>query len=132
MRRLLYFLLILLIPSVSAIIDINSTDIGCDYIRWNWTDGLDVSDIYIDGVATCGYETTLNTTLVTGLGPGETHRIDVFTATDTGFNITSTSPILSCLIPSGGGGGSNDNSSYLLVGLAIGLLLTILYLRRQT
>jgi len=132
MKYVFYLLLFLLIPVASAVIDITPVDTGCSYIRWNWTPGLDVDNIYIDGVATCGYETTDNTTLLTGLSPGEIHRIDVFTLADSGVNITSTSPVLSCLLPSGGGdGGTNDNSAYIIIGAAAGLLLTLLYLRRQ-
>jgi hypothetical protein len=133
MRWYLYLIAIFLIPcALAGPINITAVSSGCDYIQWNWTPGLDVDEIYIDGTAICGYETTSNTTLITGFHPGEIHRIDIIDGVDTGYNITETSSLLACAVASGGGGGTDMTAPFLLIGIATGLILTIAYIRRES
>jgi hypothetical protein len=87
---LLALMMILFISSVSATIPISVTDVGCTYIQWNWTPGLDLTNLYIDGNVMCGYETTDPFYLATGLSPGELHNITIYTAGDSGTNLTRT------------------------------------------
>lgn len=92
MKQTLAILLVLItiIPCASASIPVTPVDIGTTYIRWNWTPAGDVTDIFIDGIQTCGYDTTAGSYLLAGLNPGELHTIQVINATDTGLNTTST------------------------------------------
>jgi hypothetical protein len=82
MKRLFLILLlcIFIIPGVSsASINLTPAHVGVTYIEWIWDNGINVSDIFIDGFQMCGYETTNNTFLLPGLNPDELHTIVVIT-----------------------------------------------------
>jgi hypothetical protein len=106
MKPLTLFLLCLfIIGTASATITVNAIDVGTNFILWNWTPGLDLTDMYIDGSVMCGYETTDNLYLLTGLKANELHNITVYTAGDSGTNTTRT---LNQTINISGAGDSED------------------------
>ena len=89
----------ILFTPASATIPVTVSSVGCTYIQWNWTPGLDLTDMYIDGNVMCGYETTDPFYLATGLSPGELHNITIYTSGDSGTNLTRTI-ITNCTVPS--------------------------------
>jgi len=84
----IFFLLslLILICPVSATISVNATNIGSTYIEWTWTNGLNLTDMFIDGNVMCGYETTNSSIIISDLNPSELHSITIVTTTDYGNN----------------------------------------------
>lgn len=98
-KILLIFITILLlsfIPPASAVINVNATSVGTTYIEWSWDNGLNLTDIFIDGSVICGYETTNSSIIYTDLNPNELHSITVYTSTDAGSNSTFTLTDFNC------------------------------------
>jgi hypothetical protein len=106
-----------MISPAMAVLQINATNVGTTYIEWTWSTGIELSDMYIDGNVMCGYETTNNTYLLTGLKSNELHSITILNATDSGSNTTRT---LSGNTT--GGGGEGDGSGDMSVGVAVGIV----------
>ena len=82
----------ILIPQSSAVINVTYANVGTTYINWSWNAGLNVTDIFLDGVQQCGYETTNSSIIQTGLDPNSLHTIVVVTSIDIGSNSTTTLP----------------------------------------
>lgn len=95
-------LMALLIGAVSATIPVTVSEVGCTYIQWNWTPGITLTDMFLDGNVLCGYETTDPGFLATGLSSGELHNLTIITAGDQGTNLTYTTTV-NCTAPGGGG-----------------------------
>jgi hypothetical protein len=103
MKRILVIIsLFFLCISVHAAIPVAVTETGCTYIQWNWTPGLTLTDMFLDGNVLCGYETTDSGFLATGLSSGELHNLTIITAGNSGTNITRTTTE-NCTAPGGGG-----------------------------
>ena len=94
MNKLLLLCIIVVLFSfiqpVSAVINVNATSVGTTYIEWTWDNGLNLTDIFIDGSVICGYETTNSSIIYSDLNPNELHSITVYTSTDAGSNSTFT------------------------------------------
>ena len=77
-------LIIALVGVVSAEIAITPANIGETYINWSWPAGTIVQDLFFDGIAQCGYETTTPYILQGGLHPNSLHTINITTLADSG------------------------------------------------
>jgi len=86
---LLVIFLILVAPA-TAFINVSSWNVGETFITWEWDHGLNVTDIYVDGIKMCGYESTMPSFDIMGLQPCELHNVTIFTDNDTGTNETYT------------------------------------------
>jgi len=124
---LLVFLFIAL-PAGAAVINVTATDVGSTYIEWTWDPGYNLDHILIDGTEICGYETTNNTLIRSGLAPDSLHTINVSTSTDAGDASARTLP--------GSGGGSSGIVDYssdataAAYGVVGGLLTSVLVVKR--
>ena len=126
-------ILILIISPSSAVVPINVVDAQCDYILWGWFGGPEVLNAYVDGQLMCGYDTNDSYMLVSPLSSGEIHNITVyFVGGDIGTNDSYTESYGCDTGTVSYFGYGNDTSAYIIIGVAIGLLLTIIYLRRKT
>jgi hypothetical protein len=126
---LLLLLLLAIVNPAMAVLQVNATTIGTTYIEWTWSPGIDLVDMYIDGNVMCGYETTNNTYLLTGLKPNELHSITILNATDSGSNSTRT--LTSNVTGGGEGDGSGDMSVGVAVGIVGGLIGVVLIARKK-
>jgi len=100
----------LLVGHVTADLNVTPSKIGTTFITWDWDDGSNVSEIRVDGLLMCGYETTLPSINVLGMTPNTCHNISV--ASDFG-NGTNESCTLYEASRGGGGGTSTGNDSML-------------------
>lgn len=82
-------LLLLLIPLASALIDVNATEIGDTYIKWEWS-ASGIQNISIDGYTVCNFDNSSSLFILTGLSSGETHSIKINSNSDSGINTTTT------------------------------------------
>ncbi len=119
----------MLIPVVSAEIPITVTDVGCTYIQWNWTPGVELTDMYIDGQLMCGYETTDPGFLLTDLHVAETHTIQILGGGDAGANTTQTSSITECM--SNAGFSAQVDTPFPAELIPIPIVVAILLYRRK-
>ena len=85
----LIVLLCLLINPASAAINITVSDIGYNFIHWTWTPGVNTT-VSIDGVNIPDIDQNTGAYILSGIGPGELHQINVYSDTDTGMNLTRT------------------------------------------
>jgi len=74
--------LALISPAVSADVcnatyNLSTNQIGSSYVSWNWDAGINLTDIFIDGVAQCGYDTEVNQIKFSGLYPQTTYTIRI-------------------------------------------------------
>jgi hypothetical protein len=74
--------LALISPVVSADVcnatyNLSTTQLGSTYISWSWDSGINLTDIFIDGVAQCGYDTEINQIKFSGLYPLTTYTIRI-------------------------------------------------------
>jgi len=128
---LLVIFLILVAPA-TAVINVTAEDVGNTFITWRWDDGLEVSDIYVDGNQMCGYETTLPSFDMLNQLPCTYHNTSIFTLTDNGTNLTMTS----CLIPSSPYSQVYDHSEVIPTSpvipiIAISIIALIMYRKHE-
>lgn len=83
-------LLLSIIGMASATITVTPANIGETYINWSWPAGLDVQNIFFDGIAQCGYETTTPYIIQGNLQPNSLHTINISTVADAGSASTYT------------------------------------------
>lgn len=134
LKRILLLICIcsLLFPMAGAVITITPTDVGCNYINWSWAAG-ETTDLYIDSMVMCGYDTLAPNYLLTDLNPGELHTIQVLTAGDSGTNQTSTLTV-NCtgggttIISGSSGGMTQTDDSVFWTGAFVGLMGLIVVL----
>ena len=103
--------LALISPAVSADVcnatyNLSTNQIGSTYVSWNWDAGINLTDIFIDGVAQCGYDTEVNQIKFSGLYPQTTYTIRI--VRDIGGEST-------CAVSTTGekSGGGNGQSIYV-------------------
>lgn len=129
--------LLVCISSSSATLNITMMDRGTNFITWEWTSPSNVSEMYLDGMLMCGYESTDPTVNVVDLLSGSCHNLTIFA--DIGNN-SNTACTLSSNATRGGGetygnyGGasmSNDAIMYGLVGAACGAVVLMGFFMRR-
>ena len=113
----------------SALFNVTPSSIGDTAITWQWDSTNETTDIYVDGYKMCGYETTIPVFDASGLTSCYLHNITVFTATDSGTNLTSTTCLTSFI--ESGDSGSGGGAAWLAMGLVGGILGFIIYSRRK-
>lgn len=90
-----------LVPMASATINVTAESVGQTWVTWSWDEGLDVTEIYVDGHKMCGFESTMPTFDMLDLSSCQPHNVSIFTSTDNGTNWVTTL----CVSPTGGLGG---------------------------
>jgi hypothetical protein len=101
---------ILLVGHVVAVLNVTPSAKGTTWITWDWNDGSNTTDIFVDGFRMCGYETTIPSITALGFAQNSCHNISVFTdAMGNGTNISCTSVGIS----RGGGATSTGNSDFV-------------------
>lgn len=126
MKRLLIILagLFLMVSPAMAVISITANQTTTSSITWQWSAGLTITSMYIDGYRVTEFNPTGGTFILTGLNPGEQHNIVVSTAGDSGSNITRTLAQTSTL--------NTDTSTDIYIWAfagSLGLILFLLSLR---
>lgn len=86
---ILILALILIIPA-SATINITVSDIGYNFIHWTWSPPVNITNVSVDGVLINDVDPQTGAYILSGIGPGELHQINVYSSTDTGVNLTRT------------------------------------------
>ena len=79
-----------LVSPASAVINVTADDVGETWVTWSWDEGINVTDIYVDGHRMCGYESTMPTFDMLDLSSCQFHNVTIFSANDTGMNVTHT------------------------------------------
>lgn len=122
---ILILLGVIAVPAIAVNINVTVADIGQTYINWQWDAGYNLTHILIDGVEICGYETTNNSIIRSGLEPNSLHSINVTNGSSYGDNITITLPDSPIILSNGNGEGVGA-----IFGLIGGLIGGILILNR--
>lgn len=82
--------LVLIGPATAGIINISPTDYGYNFIRWTWDPSVNAINVSIDGVRVDTPDLSAGTYILSGIGPGELHQINVYSLADNGSNLTRT------------------------------------------
>jgi len=90
----LILILLFFIYPVSAIIDVNASNVGTTYIEWTWVNGITLTKIDVDGQIITGGDLDNNYFILSNLKPNEIHQIEIDTPTDSGTNQTETLPLI--------------------------------------
>jgi hypothetical protein len=88
-----------LVVPASAVINVTAEAVGTTWVTWRWDEGVNVTDIYVDGHRMCGYESTMPSFDMIDLSSCQFHNVSIFSATDYGSNVTTTR----CTSPAPGG-----------------------------
>ena len=120
--------IMLILPATGTNINVTVASKGDTYIQWQWDAGYDLTHILIDGTEICGYETTDNSLIRSGLAPDSLHTINVSTSTDAGDASART-------LPESGGGSSgivdySSDATAAAYGVVGGLLTSVLVVKR--
>lgn len=78
------------IPAQAAI-TVTPLNVSTNYIRWGWT-GTPITGLSVDGALVPNFDPNGTSYILPDLNPGEMHQITVYTAGDSGTNITRTLP----------------------------------------
>lgn len=91
MKKFILILIIftLLIPLSNALLDVNATEIGDTFIKWEWT-ASGIQNISVDGFSVCNFDNSSMLFILTGLSSEETHSIKINSNSDSGINTTTT------------------------------------------
>lgn len=126
---ILAILVMLILPTAAANINVTVAAKGDTYIQWQWDSGYNLTHILIDGIEICGYETTDNVSIRSNLAPDSLHSINVSTDTDSGNATARTLPDTS-----GGGASSvvdySSDATAAAYGVVGGLLTSVLVVKR--
>ena len=121
-------ILVITVPT-SAIINVTAEDVGTTWITWSWDEGLNVTDIFVDGYKMCGYESTMPSFDMLNQAPCQFHNVSVFTDTDNGTNETYTSCGNDTYIMSIDEGTESTGIAVAVLGITIGGI--IIYKRKR-
>jgi hypothetical protein len=120
---LLAILAVLIFPVAGININVSVASKGSTYIEWQWDAGYVLTHILIDDTEICGYETTNNSIIRTGLAPNSLHTINVTDNINYGDNRTHTT--------GGGSAVTNITVPALISGVIGGLIALVFYIRRK-
>lgn len=86
------FLIATFIPSSSAIVNVSVKEKGTTYVYWEWNTGIYLTELNIDGLPVYTENSSVTKYILSPVLPNSTHFINVKTATDTGYNETTSLP----------------------------------------
>lgn len=84
----LILLLALIVPACA--LNITVSDYGYNFIHWTWEPSTNITNVSVDGVLIPDIDPNTGAYILSGIGPGELHQINVYSDTDTGVNLTRT------------------------------------------
>jgi len=122
-KFLLPVVLLFLILPASADLTVFASDVGTNYIVWNWDTGTNLTEMRIDGRLMCGYDSAIPSINVNGLPANSCHTIDLIS--DAGQYGNNTACVAATNMTFGGGGGGSSESGMnmnAVVGIAGGLV----------
>lgn len=94
MKRYTLILLLILgcaiVSPVSATINITLTNVGYNFLQWSWEPGVNLTNASVDGVYVDEFDPLATTYILSGIGPGELHQLNLYSDTDTGSIISQT------------------------------------------
>jgi hypothetical protein len=94
MRSALLFILLImgcfLVSPVSATINITLTNVGYNFLQWSWDPGMNITNASIDGVMIERFDPSATSYILSGVGPGELHQLNLYTDNGTGSLISQT------------------------------------------
>jgi hypothetical protein len=93
MTRLMFIILaltILIFPVSAGVINITPVDTGYNFIRWTWDPAVNATNVSIDGISVTTPDLAAGTYILSGVGPGELHQINIYSSVDAGSNLTRT------------------------------------------
>lgn len=122
-------LILILIIAPATALNVTADAVGETFITWTWDNGLNVTDIFVDGYRMCGYETTMPSFDIMGLSPCEFHNVSIFTETDNGTNETYTSCGNATYLSSIDEGTESIGIAFGVLGITVGGI--ILYKRKR-
>lgn len=91
-----HFLLILMIIGLcivspaTATINVTLTNVGYNFLQWSWEPGMNVTNASVDGIIIQDFDPRATSYILSNVGPGELHQLNLYSDTDTGSLISQT------------------------------------------
>jgi hypothetical protein len=91
-----YFLILLIIlgcaivSPASAAINITLTNVGYNFLQWSWEPGMNITNASVDGVLIEHFDPMATSYILSGVGPGEIHQLNLYSDADNGTLISQT------------------------------------------